>query len=243
MNPRSNAVTQAVLAEIEAGGFGQGRITHKGKHLNVSWHMNGEEYNYTLPCTPSDVRGALNARADVRRMIKAAADTSSEIEPFRPRLVALDGYVLASSRTIAEAFDKRHDNVLRDIDNILKDIDSSDLRSRLFRPTMEADAQGIQRRSYQVTRDGFSLLAMGFTGAKAMRFKLGFIEAFNAMEGALRRAPADNTALTEQVARLSGDLDALVDLISSPPPARPKRVQFIRPSKLRRLAAQKRRAA
>jgi hypothetical protein len=42
-------------------------------------------------------------------------------------------------------------------------------------------------RSFDLTRDGYSLLAFGFTGAKALRFKVRYIEAFNAMEVALQR--------------------------------------------------------
>jgi Rha family phage regulatory protein len=50
------------------------------------------------------------------------------------------------------------------------------------------DAKGEQRPAYRITRDGFTLLAMGFTGKRALAFKLAYIEAFNKMEAALRGA-------------------------------------------------------
>ncbi|EHG5469588.1 single-stranded DNA-binding protein [Campylobacter coli] len=42
-------------------------------------------------------------------------------------------------------------------------------------------------RCYNLTRDGFSLLAMGFTGKKALQFKIAFINAFNEMEKLLQK--------------------------------------------------------
>lgn len=101
----------------------------------------------------------------------------------------MEGKVVANSREVAEAFEKRHDHVLRDIDHLMavapecapKFGETSD---------MVAMPQGGTRtsRSFDMDRDGFALLAMGFTGAKALRFKLAYIEAFNRMEAELRGA-------------------------------------------------------
>lgn len=126
----------------------------------------------------------------------------------QPVVFERDGRVFASSRDVAECFEKRHDNVMRDIDNLLKDINSSKLRSGLFQQIMIPDGQGIDRRAFDMTRDGFMLLAMGFTGSRAMAFKLRYIEQFNAMEAALKA----QTALPDAAA--NGALIQRIDGIS-----------------------------
>ena len=87
--------------------------------------------------------------------------------------------MLTDSRIVAETFGKDHRHVLRDIDNIKKDVLNFEL---MFFETEEPDSYGRQQRIYEMTRDGFSLLAMGFTGSESMQWKLKYIEAFNKME-------------------------------------------------------------
>jgi Rha family phage regulatory protein len=106
-----------------------------------------------------------------------------------------DGLAYANSRDVAAFFEKRHDNVLRDISNLLASLDSSNMRSGFFVEAALPDGQGIDRRAFEMTRDGFALLAMGFTGAQALTFKLRYIEQFNRMETELRR----RSAVTEEV--------------------------------------------
>lgn len=109
------------------------------------------------------------------------------IDPERnPIVFAKDGEVLAGSREVAAFFGKRHDHVLRDVDNLLNS--GSPKLGNLFIQRVEYHAQANREvRFYEMTRDGFTLLAMGFTGSKALEFKLRYIEAFNAMEAELRR--------------------------------------------------------
>jgi len=108
------------------------------------------------------------------------------------------GVPVVNSRVVAEAFEKRHDNVLRDIDNILG---SSELRNLAeqgvmpFREVYVFDEKANKNvRTFDMTRDGFTLLAMGWTGDRAMTFKVRYIEAFNAMEAKLRAMPVDSVA-------------------------------------------------
>lgn len=82
-----------------------------------------------------------------------------------PQVYEHDGAVYADSRQVAEAFGKRHDNVLRDIAKLLENNASSNLR--WLNPAAYVDAQGKERPFYELTKDGFTLLAMGFTGEKA----------------------------------------------------------------------------
>lgn len=86
-----------------------------------------------------------------------------------------------TSRVVAEKFGKHHKNVLRDIENVMKD--AGEAFNRLnFEPVSYLDAKGEERPMYEMTRDGFTLLAFGFTGKAAMEWKIRFIEAFNLME-------------------------------------------------------------
>lgn len=106
-----------------------------------------------------------------------------------PVVFVKEGEVFANSRDVAAFFDKRHDDVLRTIDNLASQEPS--LRHRNFAETSEAAQMpnGGTRavRTFHMDRDGFTLLAMGFTGSKALKWKLRYIEAFNALEAECRR--------------------------------------------------------
>ncbi|MDX1806552.1 MAG: phage regulatory protein/antirepressor Ant [Paenisporosarcina sp.] len=90
-----------------------------------------------------------------------------------------DHQAVTSSINVAETFGKEHKHVLRDIDALEKDVPNFGL---IFFATTEPDRYNRDRRVYLMNRDGFTLLAMGFTGSKALQFKLKYIEAFNQME-------------------------------------------------------------
>ncbi len=89
-----------------------------------------------------------------------------------------------TSRIVAEVFEKRHDHVIRDIEILQKDLPNF---GEMYILTSYKDSYERKQKEYLITRDGFSLLAMGFTGDKALKFKLNFIQAFNAMEQELKR--------------------------------------------------------
>lgn len=96
------------------------------------------------------------------------------------------GIIVVSSRQVAEHFEKRHDNVVRDIENLIVGmlkIEETPKTTNLFYETEYKNEQNQQiYKAYLLTRDGFTLLTMGFTGAKALEWKLKYIEAFNEME-------------------------------------------------------------
>ncbi len=94
-----------------------------------------------------------------------------------------DGKVLTDSRTVAATFGKEHRNVLAAVKRLGIPADFNALN---FKPVEYTDEKGERRPCYHITRDGFVLLVMGFTGKKAMTFKIKYIEAFNAMERALK---------------------------------------------------------
>lgn len=89
---------------------------------------------------------------------------------------------LITSLDIAETFEKRHADVLRDIERLQC---SEEFTQRNFALTSYKDASGKSNKEYLITRDGFTILVMVYTGEKAMRFKEAYIKQFNAMEKAL----------------------------------------------------------
>lgn len=101
-----------------------------------------------------------------------------------------DGQLVVSSREVAKNFGKEHKNVLRDVENLIGGVlnfehtpGEQENDTVLFIPNEYQNEQNGQTyREYLLTRDGFSLLVMGFTGAKALEWKLKYIAAFNAME-------------------------------------------------------------
>ena len=105
-----------------------------------------------------------------------------------------EGQPAARSDIVAYHFKRNHRDVLRDIRKLCAKCPES-FYQRNFAP-VEIDTQignGATRkdRAYLLTRDGFSLLVMGFTGAEAVKWKLRYIEAFNALEAAALKYQAD----------------------------------------------------
>ena len=95
-------------------------------------------------------------------------------------LTRWDGKTVVSSHDIARVFEKRHDNVLRDIKNIITNETEWGLLN--FEESTYRNEQSHIQPAYLMTRDGFTILAMGYTGEKAMTFKKAYIAAFNEME-------------------------------------------------------------
>jgi len=93
-----------------------------------------------------------------------------------------DQKAVTTSKIVADAFDKRHDVVLRTIRTLEC---SEEFTERNFEPSSYLNEQNKPQPMYNLTRDGFTILAMGFTGKEAMQWKEKFIAAFNAMEQAL----------------------------------------------------------
>lgn len=111
---------------------------------------------------------------------------------------------LVDSRFVADAFEKGHREVLRSIDQILsKDSGFSEEFNRCnFAPITYTDARGRKQRCYAMTRDGFTALAMSFTGKKAAHFKEFYIKRFNEMEQTIKTlvsAREQFPMLTEQI--------------------------------------------
>jgi|SRR6185369_5850867 len=90
---------------------------------------------------------------------------------------------VTDSLKVADVFDKRHYNVVSSIRVLISEMPK---RGRLiFKESSYLNDQNKKQPMYEMTRDGFSLLAMGYTGTKALQFKVKFLDAFNLMEKTL----------------------------------------------------------
>lgn len=115
--------------------------------------------------------------------------------------ISKDKQVVTTSVRVAEVFGKQHYNVLKAVNHLIGEMRTygdfthlkNEVSSRVkndvakFAVANYKDEQGKLRKQYIMNRDGFTLLAMGFTGSKALKFKLQYIQAFNEMEAKLRK--------------------------------------------------------
>ena len=93
-----------------------------------------------------------------------------------------DGELVVTSRQIAEDFEKRHSHICDTIRNLTAE--NSEVKKMMIESKFQH--RGNEYTEYLLTRDGFSLLVMGFTGSRALEWKLKYIEAFNKMEQAIK---------------------------------------------------------
>ena len=136
-------------------------------------------------------------------------------------LQEVNGEVTANSREVAEKFDKQHSEVLKKIqgydrknkdgemehiDGILDQFDSSVNTLQYIIPSKYKDLSGKENIEYLLTRDGFVLLAMGFTGKKALEWKLKYIDAFNKMEEAIHKSLNSKDAAILAIVNADGDI-------------------------------------
>lgn len=111
-----------------------------------------------------------------------------------------NGEPVVSSRQIAESFGKEHRNVMRDIENLMSEGALKNEHTPLFYKTEYVHEQNGQTYPmYLMNRDGFTLLAMGFTGKAALEWKIKYIAAFNAMEQQLNQRQPDLSELSPEL--------------------------------------------
>lgn len=101
-------------------------------------------------------------------------------------LVSLrDEQVVTTSMVVAQVFGMRN----ADVNRAIRDLISARTKLRsLYESSTYTDKQGKPRPMYYISKDGFVLLAMGFTGKAALDFKIAYINAFNEMERRIREA-------------------------------------------------------
>jgi Rha family phage regulatory protein len=121
----------------------------------------------------------------------------------------IDGQPWTTSVLVAEKFGKGHKDALKAIRNMEC---SEEFSRRNFAPSNYRDRRGKQQPMFLMTRDGFSMLAMGFTGRQAAEWKEKFIAAFNKMEAALRpRRPKSQSTVRDRRGLYHAAIDLMTD--------------------------------
>ncbi len=119
-----------------------------------------------------------------------------------------DRQAVTSSLQVAETFEKQHKHVLEAIDDLVGVVENS---ADLFYEDVYIHPQNKQKyRQIIMNRDGWTLLAMGFTGKKAIQFKLKYIEAFNEMENQIKRE-LDTSELSPELQMFNGLFKAIAN--------------------------------
>lgn len=107
---------------------------------------------------------------------------------------------VCDSLQVAEKFRKEHRNVLQSIDNLIAE---NSAVKEMFRLSNYKADNGQMYRKYFMNRDGFSLLAMGFTGKEALEWKLQYIKAFNQMESFIKEKSTQTWIETRKAGKLT----------------------------------------
>ena len=104
-------------------------------------------------------------------------------------------HAVTSSLLIAEKFGKEHKNVMQSIRNLIGGTAENSAIAEMFSESTYLNEQNKEQPMFLMNRDGFTLLAMGFTGKKAMQFKLEYIKAFNSMEAQIKASQKPKSQL------------------------------------------------
>lgn len=205
-----NECLEAVTTELEAVGIPY-QVDTTSKHVHVRYGKN-REHLHVVAKTASDWRAHRNERATIRRDLRDLGyiieDQEPEVQPV-PTILVRGETLKCTSVDLAHNFGKAHKDVLRAID-AARETCGSEFDQRNFAPIEYLDGKGRKYRAFEMTRDGFSLVCMGFTGAAAMRWKVAYIDAFGQMERALVK-----TIGSEELASIRSELDAALDLMAS----------------------------
>lgn len=156
-------------------------------------------------------------------ILKSKAKTAEELTNIIFFIAKMDGLIqqnwvyktqkgtpVTDSVKVASVFEKQHKNVIRTIRNILstgcpQNLGEMGYAQKLADPqkwfyeSSYFDSQGKKQPMFVMNRDGFSLLAMGLTGAKALQFKIAFIEQFTAMEQVVHQVITQTQATTSMI--------------------------------------------
>ena len=129
----------------------------------------------------------------------------------RPELSIHDGTVTTTSIQVAQYFGKRHRDVMRAIRSLTAEMADDHARNfaRMVHVVEIGSGASREEGAYRMSREGFMLLAMGFTGKEALRWKLAYIAAFNRMEAELQK-PAHDPLRIQLAHRLAAQAAAQV---------------------------------
>ncbi|PES69811.1 transcriptional regulator [Bacillus cereus] len=127
--------------------------------------------------------------------IKQNKTMNGEIEMTNLVFVNNNNEVVTDSLKVGEVFNKRHDNITRDIETLMKEM--GEKGNLNFEESSYNPGNGRNYKKYNMTKDGFTLLVMGLTGKQALKFKMMYIEEFNKMEQHIKEQQKPKTALDQ----------------------------------------------
>lgn len=104
-------------------------------------------------------------------------------------VIMKDQQAVTTSLNLAESFEKQHKHVLEAIEAKIQSAENSAHYEKMFALGTYKDSRGRHQKMYYMNRDGWTFIAVGFTGRKADDFKLKYIEAFNQMEDHIKQQP------------------------------------------------------
>lgn len=160
---RADGVPEQVATEL----FGSAAVDFAKRQRNAGLTFNGygigdytawylTEYGFYIAATYRNVERIREGAAGMNELL--------------PMITERDRVPVTTSRAVAEQFGKQHKNVIQSIDGLRATLDETEdgreFNRLNFQPVTLPDAKGEPRPAYLLTRDGFTLLAMGFTGAK-----------------------------------------------------------------------------
>ncbi|MEZ2600780.1 Rha family phage regulatory protein [Kluyvera intermedia] len=137
-----------------------------------------------------------NLGGELKKLPTEAAIMATIPTLAQPEITLTNGRAVTSSLAVAAYFSKRHDNIIQKIQALEC---SPEFIALNFKASNYTDSTGRQLPCYEITRDGFAFLAMGFTGKKAAIFKESYINAFNRMEAQLSTGTSVTPALPGQI--------------------------------------------
>jgi Rha family phage regulatory protein len=128
-----------------------------------------------------------------------------------------NGVATTTSLQVADVFEKNHRDVLETIKNLTAE---NSAVKNMFKETTYVNSRGREYPMYQMDKDGFTLLVMGYTGQKAIEFKLRYIQAFNEMEEALKNQPAlrlpkNNAEMLQVVQNVNEETNKRIDEVET----------------------------
>lgn len=113
-------------------------------------------------------------------------------------VIMKDQQAVTTSLKVAETFELEHRNVMQAIDNLTAE---NSAVKKMFAEGTYTNSRGRDYRMMYMNRDGFTMLAMGFTGKKALGFKLDYINAFNTLEAQAKQLTQDSYMIQDPVER------------------------------------------
>ena len=114
---------------------------------------------------------------------------------------------VTTSLQVAEGFEKQHKNVIQAIEEKIQSAENSAHYKSMFAEGVYQDSRNRSQKIYYMNRDGFTFIAMGFTGGNADNFKLEYINAFNAMENHIKQQM--------DMSNLSPELQLMANLVNN----------------------------